>query len=182
MEVNRLKKTIINISLVLTAILVYVLQANFFNWFSIAGIMPNLFVIFILFIGLFGSKMMGTIYGLILGLLLDLILGTKVGINMISLGLIGFLATIFDKNFSKDSRMTIMVMTVAATTIFEVLSYLLNYILAAINVEMLNFIRILAIEIIYNLILTIILYPLMQKFGYYIENEYKGNKILTKYF
>ena len=144
--------------------------------------MPNLFVIFILFIGLFGSKIMGTIYGLIVGLFLDLVIGTTVGINMISLGLIGLLATIFDKNFSKDSRMTIMVMTMAATAIFEILSYLLNYILVAINLEILNFIKILAIEIIYNLILTIILYPLIQKFGYYIENEYKGNKILTRYF
>ena len=177
-----MKKTMINIGLILTAILVYILQVNFFNWFNIAGVMPNLFVIFILFIGLFGSKIMGTIYGLVLGLLLDFILGTKVGINMACLGLIGFLATIFDKNFSKDSRMTIMVMGVVATAIFEILSYVLNYIFISINVEILNFVRILAIEIIFNLILTIILYPWMQKFGYYIENEYKGNKILTKYF
>ena len=32
------------------------------------------------------------------------------------------------------------------------------------------------------LIITIILYPLIQKFGYAIEEEYKGNKILTRYF
>lgn len=179
---NQLKKTIINISLILTAILIYILQANFFTWFHIAGIMPNLFVIFILFIGLFGNRTMGTIYGLIVGLLLDLVIGTKVGINTIGLGLIGFLAAVFDKNFSKDSRMTIMVMVVAATSIFEVLSYVLNYVFVSINVEILNFVKILIIEVIYNLMITIIVYPLMQKFGYYIENEYKGNKILTRYF
>lgn len=179
---NQLKKAIINISLILTAILIYVLQSNFFSWFSIAGIMPNLFVIFILFIGLFGNRTMGTIYGLIIGLLLDLIIGTKIGINSAGLGLIGFLAVAFDKNFSKDSRMTIMVMVIAATGIFEVLSYLLNYIFLSTNIEIINFIKILAIEIIYNIIITIIIYPLIQKFGYSIENEYKGNKILTKYF
>lgn len=172
----------INIGLVLTIILIYILQANFFSWFNIAGVMPNLFVIFILFIGLFGTRAMGTIYGLILGMLLDFIIGTKIGINSIGLGLIGFLVAIFDKNFSKDSRITIMVMVVAATAIFEVLSYLLNYLFVSINVEILNFINILAIEIIFHLILTIILYPFIQKCGYYIENEYKGNKILTRYF
>ncbi len=177
-----MKKTIIHIALILTTILIYILQANFFNWFSIAGIMPNLLVVFVLFIGLFGDKTMGTIYGMVIGLVLDLILGKSVGNNMICLGLIGFLATIFDKNFSKDSRMTIMVMAVAATAIFEILSYVLNYVLVSANLEILNFIKILSIEIVYNLILTIILYPLMQKFGYYIENEYKGNSILTKYF
>lgn len=177
-----MKKTIINVSLILTAILIYILQANFFSWFNIAGIMPNLFVIFILFIGLFGNRTMGTIYGLVVGLFLDFIIGTRVGINSIGLGLIGFLAAIFDKNFSKDSRMTIMVMVVVATVIFEALSYLLNYILLSTNVEIFNFIKILVIEVIYNLIITIIVYPLMQKFGYDMENEYKGNKILTRYF
>ena len=177
-----MKKTIINVSLILTAILIYILQANFFSWFNIAGIMPNLFVIFILFIGLFGNRTMGTIYGLVVGLFLDFIIGTRVGINSIGLGLIGFLAAIFDKNFSKDSRMTIMVMVVVATVIFEALSYLLNYILLSTNVEIFNFIKILVIEVIYTLIITIIVYPLMQKFGYDMENEYKGNKILTRYF
>lgn len=144
--------------------------------------MPNLFVIFALFIGIFGNKTMGTIYGLIVGLILDFIIGTKIGIYCIGLGLIGFLSTVFDRNFSKDSRMTIMVMVVVATVIFEVLSYILNYVFASTNIEIINFIKILAIEILYNIILTIILYPLIQKAGYYIENEYKGNKILTKYF
>ena len=92
------------------------------------------------------------------------------------------LAAIFDKNFSKDSRMTIMVMVVVATAIFETISYLLSYIFISTNIEMINFIKILVIEMLYNLILTIIIYPLLQKFGYYIENEYKGNTILTRYF
>ncbi len=177
-----MKRIIINVILTLIAVIIYILQANFFSWFTIAGIMPNLFVIFALFIGLFGSRTMGTIYGLVVGLFIDGIIGTKIGINCIGLGLIGFLAAIFDKNFSKDSRMTIMVMVIVATAIFEIFSYLLSYILTSINIEIINFIKILSIEIIYNLILAIILYPLIQKAGYYIENEYKGNKILTKYF
>lgn len=177
-----MKKTIINISLILIAILIYILQANFFSWFNIAGVMPNLFTIFILFIGLFANRTMGAIYGLIVGLLLDFIIGTKIGIYSIGLGLIGFLSAIFDKNFSKDSRMTIMIMGVVATAVFEILSYILSYLFLSINVELLNFIKILIIEIIFNLILTIIVYPLIQKFGYYIENEYKSNKILTRYF
>lgn len=176
------KKIIINICLILTAIFVYFLQANFFSWFTIAGIMPNLFVLYILFIGLFGTKTMGTIYGLIVGILLDFILGTKIGIYCVSLGVIGFLAAIFDKNFSKDSRITIMVMGIVATAIFEILSYLLKYLFVSMQIEIINFVKILAVEIIFNLILTIILYPLIQKCGYRIENEYKENTILTKYF
>lgn len=177
-----MKKTIINIILIVITFVLYFLQSNFFNWFTIAGIMPNLFVILVLFIGLFANRTMGLIYGLIIGFILDFVIGTKIGIYAIGLGLIGFLAAIFDKNFSKDSRMTIMFMVLGATIIFEVLSYILNYIFVSTNIEIMNFIIILLIEVIYNLILTIIIYPLIQRFGYYIENEYKGNKILTRYF
>lgn len=177
-----MKKTIINICLILVTFLIYFLQANFFSWFNIAGIMPSLFVILVLFIGLFSNRTMGAIYGIAIGIIMDLVLGIKIGINAVSLGIIGFLAAIFDKNFSKDSRMTIMFMVLGATIIYEVLCYFFNYIFLSINIEILNFVRILGIEICFNLILTIIVYPLIQKSGYYIENEYKGNKILTRYF
>ena len=177
-----MKKLVINIVLILVALIIYYLQSNFFTWFNISGVMPNLFVIFVLFVGLFASRTVGTIYGVAIGLFLDLLLGLQVGINAVTLGLIGFLAGVFDKNFSKDSRMTIMIMVLGSTFLAEELNYLLNYMFLSINVEIVNFIIILVIEIVYNLILTIILYPLIQKAGYYIENEYKGNKILTRYF
>ena len=177
-----MKKLIINIILIITIFIIYVLQSNFFNWFTIAGIMPNLFIVLILFIGLFANKTMGTIYGIILGLFLDFIIGTKIGIYAVCLGAIGFISATFDKNFSKDSRMTIMLMVLGSTIIFELGKYILNYFFVNINIEIFNFIKITLIEVVYNLILTIIIYPLIQKAGYYIENEYKGNKILTRYF
>jgi rod shape-determining protein MreD len=151
-------------------------------WFNIAGIKPNLFVILALFIGLFTNRTMGIAYGVGIGLVIDILIGKVIGIYAVTLGIVGFLAAIFDKNFSKDSRVTIIFMVVGETLIFEILNYILNYMFLGINFEIINFIMILAIEIIYNVILTIILYTLIQKFGYYIENEYKGNKILTRYF
>ena len=177
-----MKKLVINLFLILTIFIIYFLQSNFFNWFNIAGVMPNVFIIFVLFIGLFTNKTVGTAYGVVIGLILDLLFSQKIGIQAVTLGLVGFLAAIFDKNFSKDSRMTIMLMVLGSTVIVEVLNYLLAYMFIDINVEIFYFIRTLIIEVIYNIILTIIIYPLIQKFGYDIENEYKGNKILTRYF
>lgn len=177
-----LKKFLINVILIVIGFLIYFLQSNFFSWFSIAGVKPNLFVIYILFIGLFGNKGMGIIYGAGAGIFLDLLFNEKVGQNLLGLALIGIIATLFDKNFSKDSRITIMFMVFGSTVIFEVVSYFINYIMYSVNIEIVNFIRILVIEVVYNILITIIIYPLMQKFGYYIENEYKGNRILTRYF
>ena len=121
-------------------------------------------------------------YGLLIGLVLDIIIGDKIGIYTIGLGGVGLAAGIFAKNFSKDSKITIMLMVAGLTFAFELIVYLLNYFLLETNLEILVFLRILIIEIFYNLILSIIFYPLIKKFGYYIEHEYKGDKILTRYF
>lgn len=177
-----MKKAFINISLILIGFAIYFLQANFFNWFTIAGIKPNLFVIYILFIGLFGNRSMGVIYGSIWGFFLDLIYEEKIGPNLLSLFVIGAIAILFDKNFSKDSRITIMFMVFGSTVVFEFISYFMCYIFYSVNVEIVSVIRILIVEIIYNILITIIIYPLIQRCGYYIENEYKGSRILTRYF
>ena len=177
-----MKRVIIHTVLIITAFLVYFLQANFFSWFTIAGVMPNLFLIYILFIGLFAGKTKGAIYGIIVGIFIDFTVGNIIGMYAIGLGLVGFSTGILDKNFSKDSRMTIMFMVATVTVAFEIVMYLTNYLILEINIELISFILILLVELVYNLILTIIFYPLMQKFGFYIENEYKENKILTRYF
>lgn len=177
-----MKKIVINIGLILTFFIIYFLQLNFFSWFKIAGIMPNLFVILILYIGLFTNRIMGLTYGVVLGILLDLFIGKKIGITGIMLGSIGIIGSVFDKNFSKDSRMTMMIMVMVSTIIYEIGMYFLNYLIFEINLEIFSFIKILLIEVLYNIILTIVIYPLLQKTGYYIENNYKENKILTRYF
>ena len=138
-----MRKLVINVFLILTSLIIYYLQSNFFTWFNISGIMPNLFIVLVLFIGLFASRTMGTVYGIIIGLILDLVLGNKVGVNAVTLGIIGFLAGVFDKNFSKDSRMTIMLMTISATLLVEGANYLIKYVLLSANVEIFSFIEIL---------------------------------------
>ena len=144
--------------------------------------MPNLYIILVLFIGLFTSKNLGAIYGVSIGLIIDLLTSQKIGITAVIFGLIGLLAEIFDKNFSKDNRITIIIIVATTTILAESIMYFLNYIFLNSNIDVLAFLKILLIETGYNIILSIILYPLIQSFGYYIENEYKGNKILTRYF
>ena len=58
-----MKKTLINVFLIITVIIIYYLQSNLFMWFNIAGVKPNLFVVLALFIGLFANRTMGIAYG-----------------------------------------------------------------------------------------------------------------------
>ena len=177
-----MKKVLINVLLFITFIIIYVLHSNLFSWFKIAGVMPNLFVIFIVFIGLYSNKITGITYGIVIGLLLDLFIGKKVGITAIMLGVVAIMGVVFDKNFSKENRFTLIIMVMASTIIFEVGSYFLSYFIYENYIQIWPFIQILLIECVYNALLTIILYPLIQILGNKIEEEYKGSKILTRYF
>lgn len=86
-----MKKILSTIIIFLIFILIYFLQSNFFNWFNIAGIKPNLFIILVLITGLFVGKIFGATTGIVLGLLLDFFIGKKLGIYAIQLGLAGLL-------------------------------------------------------------------------------------------
>lgn len=177
-----MKKILVNIAIIISFIFIYLLQANFFTWFKIAGVMPNLFIILMLYIGLFMGRNSSIIYGVIFGLLIDICISRKLGITSIMLALVGVIANLFDKNFSKDNRITVMIIAGITTIIYEVGAYILSYIILNINFELNAFIEILFIETIYNVILTIIIYPIMQLTGYDVEEEFKGSKILTRYF
>lgn len=177
-----MKKVFINIAIIIIFIFIYLVQANFFTWFNIDGVMPNLFIILMLYIGLFMGRSSAIAYGMIFGMLIDIFISRKLGITSIMLSVIGVIANLFDKNFSKDNRITIMAMVGICTIIYEIGLYFLNYMILNINIEILAFTKILIIESLYNVILTIIIYPIIQLTGYDIEEEYKGSKILTKYF
>lgn len=177
-----MKKALTILFLILTFFIIYFLQANFFSGFTISGVKPNLFVILVLFVSLFGGMKIGIPYGICSGLFLDVIIGKNIGTYAIMLGIIAIIGGYFDKNFAKESRLTIMLMIIGSTCIYEIGVCILQVIELSIEIEIVQFLIKLLIEIMYNTILTIILYPIMQKLGYKIEDIFKGKKMLTRYF
>lgn len=179
-----MKKLTIHTIITITFIIIYILQTNFFNWFNIAGIKPNLYVIYLLFLGLFAGRKIGITYGIIFGIILDLLTSKNIGITSIMLGATGFLGGYFDKNFSKENRITIMSMVIGTTIIFELGTYLINSVIIEYDIEIIAFIKILLIELLYNTLITIVIYPTLQKAGYYIEEILKNRNtaLLTRYF
>lgn len=177
-----MKKTIITVVLFIVFLIIYFLQANIFPNFSIAGITPNLFIIYVLFIGLYANQTLGVIFGIIIGLFLDSVYGQSIGLSAVMLCVIGFLGSYFDKNFSKDNKLTILFMVIGATIIYELGLYSLKSIIYEFDFELWFFVRILLLEILYNSLLSIIFYPMIQKIGYAMDRNFKENNLLTRYF
>ena len=144
-----MKKFFSILGLILTFLMIYFLQANFFTWFNIAGIKPNLFIVFILFIGLFIGNKLGFAFGLILGIFLDLLIGKSVGISGIMLAIVGLIGEYLDNNFSKDSRVTLILMVMGSTAVYELGTYLFQILRWNISIYILTFIRRVFIEVIF---------------------------------
>lgn len=120
--------------------------------------------------------------GAVCGVLLDLFIGRIIGSTGVLLAIVGFLGGYFDKNFSKDSKITIILMVIGVTIFYELGRYAINVIAFSLQFEFWPFIKILLVEIFYQFLITIILYPIMKSSGYRIENVFKGNNVLTRYF
>ena len=171
-----MKRTLIIIAFIFVFLILYFLESNFFSWYNIAGIRPNLFIIFSIFIGLYLGKEYGIVFGILFGFILDLFISKKVGFNSIMLGLSGLIGGIFDKNFSKDNKITFVIITLFVTIICETIIYLIQILIMQADINIPMYFKILGIESIFNVGFVIILYPLIQKTGSNIEEIFKGEK------
>lgn len=176
-----MKKIVSIIGIILIFFLLYFLQINFFSWFNIAGVKPNLFVILVMCTGLYIGKKVAMPLGFIMGFYLDLLTNKQIGISAITYMFIGFLGKIFDNNFSKDNKITILLMVVGSTIIFETIIYFYTVINNLLPLEILGFLKILFIEVIFNVLLTIILYPIIKRIGDFWEDTFKNTKKVSKY-
>ena len=75
-----------------------------------------------------------------------------------------------------------MLITSGITVICEIVSYFIQVLLFKIHVEIFIFLKIISIETLFNVILIIIIYPLIEKTGDVLTKIFKEKNILTKYY
>lgn len=174
-----MKKVLTIIGILISFLIIYLLQSHFFVWFNIAGVKPNLFIILVIFIGLFLGKYVGFASGVIFGLALDLFTSKIIGVNAIALGITGLLPELIDRNFSKEKRVTVMLMVAGITLIYEIITYAIYIIICGVSIEILSFLKIIFIEAVFNAMIIIIIHPLFQKMR---RKSHKSIKRKTRFY
>lgn len=157
---KNLLKTIIYI---LSFFIIYFLEVFLFENFTIANVKPNLFIITIIIIGLYMKPTKSFIIGVITGLMIDLLNAKAIGITAIELGLLGYGVSCVESMFSIESKLSLIIFIFAGTILYEFSNYIINIIFFKVNIEWRTIIEIISIETLYNVLLTIIFYPLCKK-------------------
>ena len=168
--------------LILVFLIIYFLQFNFFTWFNIRGIMPNLFIVFALLVGIFIGQKVGIAVGLFVGIIVDIVIGKQIGFTGIALGVVGYVGELLDKNFDKNNLITLLAMVAIVTFGYEIIQMLYSIVRYGLNFNIFIYLVMIIVEVFFNVLLTIIFYPLIKKIGHYFEEIFKVKRVLTRYY
>lgn len=151
-------------------ILNFILQTTVFKHFSIMGVSPNTTLIMVVIFALLRGKYSGAFVGLTAGLLQDIFFGKVIGINALIYFLIGYTVGLLDDKVFKENLILPFLTMLGSTLTYHIVYYFFMVFLS-IDISFTIMLKdITLIEMIYNSILTILIYRRVLK-------HYKGPKI-----
>ncbi len=148
---------------VIILILNFILQTTVFKHFSIIGVVPNTALIIVVIFALLRGKYKGAFTGLIAGLLQDILFAKIIGINALIYFLLGYVVGVLGDKVFKESLMLAFLTMLGSTLIYHIAYYLFMIFLSR-DISFITMIKDIAIkEMIYNSILTILIYKKVLK-------------------
>lgn len=133
-------------------------QINFLNSIPLSGVNANFGIVLVAGLGLISGKFVGGLTGGVYGLLLDIALGRSIGIYLSLYALVGILSGFLNKGFSKGNKISMIMIVLIATSLFETVLYLFNIILNRYDLNFGILFNVLFLESAYNILLTIIFF------------------------
>ena len=160
-----MKKLIIIIGSMLIIILLFLAQINLLNTTPLFGVIPNVGIVFICAFGMSAGSSIGAAFGLSYGFLADIVFGRTFGIYTLLYLLIGVLSGFLNNKISKDNKLSLVLMVLIFTAFFEICTSIISVVLYKVDFNFLYLIKVIAIEEVYNMFLTYILFRPFIYFG-----------------
>lgn len=160
--------------IILVTILNLILQSTVLPYFPIMGIVPNTSLVLLVVVSLAKGKVYGGIYGLIIGMLQDIMFSVTLGINSLIYFFIGYFIGFIEDTFVRDNIINPIIFTASGTIFYNIVYSVFLYFLT-IKITFAEVISAaFSIEIIYNCIISVIVYKLFQRF--ILESKIRFNK------
>ncbi|MCM1568305.1 MAG: rod shape-determining protein MreD [Roseburia sp.] len=164
-----LRKVIVTI----TILACFILQSSVFTSLSLGGIIPNLMIIITAAFGFMRGEKEGLVIGFVSGLLSDVFYGEILGLYALFLMYIGFLNGKFSRIFyPEDIKLPLALISVSDLS-YGMLCYILLFLLKERFDVGWYLMHVILPEVLYTIIVTLFLYPLVLKLNKMLEAREK---------
>lgn len=135
-----------------------ILQSTLFTHLAIAGVKPDLILIFVVLYAFLNGPREGAVIGIIGGLVQDLLFGQYIGLNAITKLTVGFLFGYLERKIYKENLLIPMLVVFAATIANESILYFFRSSVSVLPGFLESLERIILVMGFYNSFLTIFIY------------------------
>ncbi len=161
-----MKKKIILAVLIIAS---FIVQSTICQYISIGNICPNLLIIVVASFGFMGGKKAGITAGFLTGILVDIFYGQALGFNALIFMYIGFFNGFFKRLFFKDDLKLQILLIASSDLVYGVVYYLLLFLLRGRFHMGYYFLHVIIPEMVYTILLTLVLYPLVMLYHRLVE-------------
>jgi len=142
-------------------IVCFLLQSTIFHYIELAGVVPNLLLIVTMSFGLMRGRREGMLVGFFSGLLIDIFFGSVLGPYALTYMTMGYINGFFHRIYYVEDVLLPMLMITLNDFIFNVIIYLIYFLLR----NRLNFgeylLTVILPEMIYTIIVTLFFYKFL---------------------
>jgi len=159
------------IIVIIEILICFILQTTVFQWFALAHVTPNLLLILTVAVGFMRGRREGLAVGFVCGILIDFCYGNVLGLYALIYMTIGYLNGFSHRIFIKDD-LTIPILLVGVSQfVYFFLYYVFNFLLKGKLNILFYFIRIGLPGIVYTVVVSIILYKLLNIVNTWIDRK-----------
>ena len=170
MKAMKIKRFVITAVILIAA---YLLQCTVFSSLELAGIKPNLLIIVTASFGFMRGAREGMLVGLFAGLLTDIQFGDMIGFYAMIYLFVGFITGLFERlYFDEDIKLPLFLIAISEF-LYGVIIYLLMFLLRSDFNFLFYLNKIILPELIYTIVITLGLYPLILMINHKLEAEEK---------
>lgn len=154
----------------------FLLQTALFRYLDLANIVPNLLLIPTVSFGMMRGRKEGMLVGFFSGLLLDIFYGSVIGPYALLYMYLGYINGFFHRVYYMEDILLPMLMVGANDLVYNVIVYIVAYLLR--NRLDIGFyvLHVILPEIIYTMIMTLILYKPLVKINRWLKLKEEGSE------
>ena len=153
-----MKRFIVSILLI---VICFLLQTTVFKGLAFGGIVPNLLIVLTASFGFMRGYITGLLIGFFSGLLADIFFGNVLGLNAMIYMYIGYTNGKFNRLFFPDDIKLPLLLIFLSDLAYGLLYYITLFLMRSRFQIDFYFLHIILPEIVYTLLMTLLLYPLI---------------------